>query len=312
MVRIPHGQSGNQAARLVGLKYPATRWEREVRASAQSSGLGAYNAQLLEAEKQRLEYFASLRELPEEKVIELIRAELDRDDAERPFHRPQAAADYDHWLRCETWSAEEAVALSFGKDPLWVSWDIVEPFLGHSAFAEVYWKRRDLVSRAIGFLELTDPMSPRNFLGWARKHNLELPEPLASFAASDDAGAIYKDLYERLKVQQQKERIDWENERRDLHRRIEAFEAAQSLDEPEKPLETRERENLQATALLGAIRAYGFDPDKRNSASREMSEDLDRLGMPFSDDRIKHHLDQAAERLRPKWREQLKPRTGRK
>lgn len=38
-------------------------------------------------------------------------------EAARFYNRPEAAADYDHWLRLDFWTTDEAVALLLGKNP---------------------------------------------------------------------------------------------------------------------------------------------------------------------------------------------------
>lgn len=113
------------------------------------------------------------------------------------YHQPHANADLAYWSKMATWTLEEAVALSFGKDPGKVNWETVtgsgESFipvaLARSPFRKEYARRRSLVGRAIAANEL--PMikyddrdgwhsttKPEQFLAWALETFDEMPAEL--------------------------------------------------------------------------------------------------------------------------------------
>ncbi len=73
-----------------------------------------------------------------------------------------------------------------------------------------------------------------------------------------------------------------------------------------RPLGTRERETLRLIALLGAVKGYGYDPDRRTPAAKLLEADTEALGAKVSDDTIRDHLRAAANDLRPDWRARLK------
>ncbi|MBG7619323.1 hypothetical protein I5R65_07595 [Herbaspirillum sp. AP02] len=61
-----------------------------------------------------------------------------------------------------------------------------------------------------------------------------------------------------------------------------------------KPLGNRERETLLKIILGMAIKGYAYDPDaKRSSIAKEISEDLQKLGMSIDDDTVRNHLNRA-------------------
>ena len=76
------------------------------------------------------------------------------------------------------WTLDEAVALSFGKAPEEVNWPKVEEFIERSDFAAEYQKRRELVLRAAASNQLSDPVVPAEFLGWAKNMELAVPSDL--------------------------------------------------------------------------------------------------------------------------------------
>ena len=93
--------------------------------------------------------------------------------------------DYEHYCRCARWTLEEALALSFGRDPDRVTVKAVEPFSTTSPFALQYLKRWKEIQRAKAASQLWDPVMPGLFIPWALNNRIELPEALTAvtFAA---------------------------------------------------------------------------------------------------------------------------------
>ena len=50
------------------------------------------------------------------------------------FNRPESDADFDHWLKMYYWTPEEAVSLSFGKEPTRVNKASLALVVGFSSF----------------------------------------------------------------------------------------------------------------------------------------------------------------------------------
>ncbi len=280
------------------------------------------------------------------RIEELQRSEWakqrDEEEAARSFNQASAAADFDHYCKCARWTLDEAVALSFGKEPKLVNWESIQLLVGVSAFARSYERLRDLTKRALSAGQLFDPVSPSIYLSWAKKLNIPLPDGLVTGASNSGISLKgWQDLYEiqkkhteelaeqykqhknALVEQHKKTREDWSNKYKSyaasFQEKLDAAKAEieilkqQKADRPgkakdsakHKDLGARERESLQLIALVGALRGYKYDPKKRNNASTKIHLDLDRMGLPISDDTIRNHLATAAEQLPPNWRDRL-------
>ena len=179
--QAPLRRRTNRIAKLVGLKYPLLPFEDRQRELAQVTGLSADYVLVLVRERERRDEFAALQSASLDDIDRQIREQLEVPDCERWFNKDQASADFEHWLRCATWTVEEAVALSLGKNPDWVSWDALKQYAGHSAFAELYRKRLDLTRRAIAASKLREPILPAQYVSWAQHLELDLPERLFAF-----------------------------------------------------------------------------------------------------------------------------------
>lgn len=132
-----------------------------------------------EEEIQEL-YAQMVREQAE--VFKQVRSEFDRDAF---FNEPEAEADFSAWMQMPMWSVNEAVALSLGKNP-----DLVTPKSmkairrNKSNFAQVYAFRRTAIKRAVSGGHFHNPIPRVDFIRWAAEHQMVLPEPLATVAAS--------------------------------------------------------------------------------------------------------------------------------
>lgn len=115
-------------------------------------------------------YIEELRAKPAEEIGTLVSEErnkeaeetaarLRREEDARFFNRPGAQADYTHWSRAAYWTLEEAVALSFGKNPRVVNWKTIEFHLGVSPFVASYRDIRHLANRAKLLGQLCDPVA---------------------------------------------------------------------------------------------------------------------------------------------------------
>jgi hypothetical protein len=277
------------------------------------------DCELLNESESAAAYRAELAQKAPAEIHELVCAEEKKEQDEleedRFFNQPSARADFDHWCKAASWTLDECVALSLGKDPKRVSWGRVQPLVQLSPFAKSYEKLRDLTLRAMSAKQLSDPVSPGTYLAWARRHGIGLPDELINRAVNGGISLEdWQDLFERHKAHTDELLRQHEEANEQLRAALEAERAANSTaprtETPftacDKPLGTRERENLQLIALVGAIRGYGFDPDKRNSAATAIERDLDDLARRVSDDTIRDHLRAAAEMLLPDWRKRLR------
>jgi hypothetical protein len=115
-------------------------------------------------------------------------------DAKRLYNSHHADADYIHWGAMDSWTLDEAIALSLGKNPKIINWDFVYEFTLICKEAKEYEQRRDLLASAIPLGSLTDPVSPSLFLRWAMAKHLKVPQPLVTQV--DLYLARYKQIHE--------------------------------------------------------------------------------------------------------------------
>ena len=109
------------------------------------------------------------------------------------YNQPSSNADYDHWCKATYWTLDEAIALSFGKDPEQVSWDKLKNHHSYppSPFVEQYRKIRDLAIRAKNFNQLYDPILPSLFLAWAIRTGIEVAPELTDGIEAQGCVAPY-------------------------------------------------------------------------------------------------------------------------
>ena len=124
------------------------------------------------------EDLSSLYKQEQLKQSEKIKLNFELKERSRFFNLPNANANFEHWSKAAHWSLDEAIALSFGKDPNIVNWVKVKPLTDVSKFARDYASRRDLALRAVPWKKLYDPMPPSIFLSWSKELQLEIPAAL--------------------------------------------------------------------------------------------------------------------------------------
>lgn len=116
-------------------------------------------------------------------------ARINKDMDNLFFNRPGASADLGYFAKLATWSLEEAVALSLGKDPRVVSRQAMEsgPSMSevwsYAPFPLKYSKRSEIVRRAMLAHTLDDPTRPAAFLTWARIMDMSVPDELETEVA---------------------------------------------------------------------------------------------------------------------------------
>jgi hypothetical protein len=271
-------------------------------------------------------YRAELAALPSEEIIERYNSEKkrefqqalakgEREERERFFNQPHAAADFDYWSKIAHWTLDEAVALSFGKAPELVNWPTISKYLQLSPFAVEYSRRRELALRAAQWKQLFDPVLPGIYLVWAKELEIEVPTALVEAVKKRGPIQDWKSLFDELKMTHTKREASWtaldvaKNRTiaaRDrvvaaLEERVRHLEAQQSTQPPQKQLGTRERESLLKLVIGMAVGGYGYESTARRSEqTTAIADDLLRAGVPLDADTVRKWLREAAELLPPK------------
>jgi hypothetical protein len=66
-------------------------------------------------------------------------------------------------------------------------------------------------------------------------------------------------------------------------------------------LKARERDSLLSILIACAIKRYDYRPGIRSDVPRQISQQLERWGLPLSEDTVRNHLTKAAELLPGDW-----------
>jgi len=126
----------------------------------------------------------------------------EQEEKARFFYQHNARADINHWSKATYWTLDEAVALTFGKNPEVVTWEKIRGLTSVSEFAAQFARVRDLVFRAKNWQQLYDPALPTFFLAWAQRNEIGVPDELVK--AVEARGVViadWKDLHDSLKEQ---------------------------------------------------------------------------------------------------------------
>tara|TARA_Y100000815_G_scaffold274481_1_gene308739 strand:- start:41456 stop:42442 length:987 start_codon:yes stop_codon:yes gene_type:complete len=245
-----------------------------------------------------------------------------REEAALWFNQPDVAADFGYWAAASYWTQDEAVALSLGKEPRQVTWEALSPYLNKSPLANDFADRRLLVQRAVTMQQLYTHTLPPFFLAWARRTKMQVPPELeVAVEALGQQIADWKTFYD-AKVQL----VEALQERLELEKKTTEQQAAQiaELDRASseaaervrsiiaekdsriaelesgssKSAASRERQSLLKLVIGMAIKGYGHNPDAaRTSTSREISSDLQLIGLSLDEDTIRRYLTEAKDLL---------------
>lgn len=161
--------------------------------------IDAYQAEL---KSKSIDDLLVLYKQEREKEDQATQAKADREERQRFFNLSSAKADFVHWSKAAHWTLDEAIALSFGKDPKVVTWERVKELIRISPFAQRYEQVRDLALRAKVWNQLFDPVFPGIFLAWAKRTEIDVPPELLELVEKRGiVVADWKDAYDKLKEQ---------------------------------------------------------------------------------------------------------------
>jgi|TARA_Y100000031_G_scaffold155831_1_gene207910 hypothetical protein len=106
-----------------------------------------------------------------------------RSEEQQFFNRPEAGADFSHWVCMAYWSAEEAVALILGKDPKRVNLINLDEYTTRvSPFIQRFKNLKELTDRAIEVGLMPGQITPESLVRWAAQTGIEVPDELQELA----------------------------------------------------------------------------------------------------------------------------------
>ena len=175
----------NQISYLINEKFPSFRMMslssgKSVRLFGSDQVINDVAAFKLELEKKSLEEITTLVEDSKNEQVKKHRLALEKLESEAFFNQSYTNADFEYWSRISYWTLEEAVALSLGKEPKFVTWEILEKYLDYSTFKMNFSKKREEVNRAKVMGQLAVNTVPANFVAWAERMRFDLPLELVT------------------------------------------------------------------------------------------------------------------------------------
>ena len=204
-----------------------------------------------------------------------------RDDWERCLY-----PDYGYWSKAPYWTADEGVALSYGRNPRVVNWSFLSGYKEHP-FAKHYNKRLDLLIRAQKLGQLRSFIEPSKFIRWATNVGIEFPSELET--------AVGQIRREGVR--------DWQadyaalaQERDMLAAKIETFERTAHLD---KPLLDSERQSMLAIIATMASGGYTFVSGGNSKVPQEIVDDAVKVGLHIDVKTVRKYLQSSAKLIPP-------------
>lgn len=161
-----------------------------------------------------MEFRKTLDRKSDGEILTLYRKTRDNRDLERNvensnkeiflfFNQPSAMADYEYWLDLDFWTADEAAALSIGRDPTVVNAQSMLGPLRSSPVRLKYRNRFDAVSAAITIGRLPEHFEPKLFIAWAIGKNWDLPDPIKELSLTPTRTELLQKIAElELKIDQ--------------------------------------------------------------------------------------------------------------
>jgi hypothetical protein len=292
-------------------------------------GLAAFKAEQERRKSEAQKYVVELSQLPAKEFQTLynletknfreeVLAKKENQENSHFFNRPSAKADFDHWSRAAHWTLEEAVALSFGRNPEIVNWASIGRWQAESSFVFQYARLLDLARRALPWQQLFDPVAPGIFIGWVRRNEIAFPQELEDAVRSRGNHIInWKQNYDDLMILYEKASADLIKTRHDDRELIQKVAAARDeaitqLVEPRnsaaietskqtcavREISTREKDSLLKMVIGMAVKGYGYSPFvKRSDRVAEIASDLENVGVPLDADTVRKWLKAGAELL---------------
>lgn len=185
MARLPFAAKQDPVEYLVRKRHPdgcfrdsavdSTPLSPATRAAIDAAN--AYRTELHALPKVELQ---TLFEKARAAEAEQTRIAAEATEEARAFNSPEARADFKYWASMSYWTIDEAVALSFDRNPKVASWDAMNPFLRISPFVQRFVEKREIALRAKAMGQLWERTIPNILIAWAQRMGFELPQDLVA------------------------------------------------------------------------------------------------------------------------------------
>lgn len=250
--RVSSQRKADIVARLIATRFPDLESGSKVRPPAAKAGPSSPSAKHT-APAEIEAYRVELQKLTLKELQLLAQEQGLADKAPLPgpqdagrswFSDEPTAADFNYWGQMAYWTPDEAVALALGKCPDTLNWDKVEAFVLTEPLARQYAHTRRLVLRATEMKQLAVPATPMDFVAWAARIELHIPEELVTAVKGLDSLPDWKAAYLELKS------------------RFESLEGGRARDSLHltKVIEQRDRLREELEGLRERQQTWEFDP----------------------------------------------------
>ncbi|MBL0320178.1 MAG: hypothetical protein IPP74_12955 [Alphaproteobacteria bacterium] len=218
------------------------------------------------------------------------------------FNQPTAFADYDFWSKAAYWELEEALSLSFGRNPYLVNWNNLEQYIRQSPFVGRFLKLKELIERAHDHGQLSDPISPKYYIEWIQRYDIEFPPELEELVLGIGNKPKRTSTSTNIKIEHDKmigekdaQILSLRNEIDDLNKQISQLTEEQ-LSSSQKRSATKKIKTLQKIVLGLAISKYRYNfQSQKNTCTTRIIGDLDTAGFSIDDQTLLDHLREAYE-----------------
>ena len=191
--------------------------------------------------------------------------EYEEQDKYHFFSQPDANADFGYWCKFSSWTSEQAIALSLGKDPKKVDFNSICIHLPHSPFAAEYVSRRELFKNEMKPKLIDGKISLEFFVLWVKNNNIQIPNELEDI------------------ISNRQEFVDWKQKYISLEKLHNDFKNAGSTK-----LASLQQKNDHQNEQINKL-------TKEKEKLTDIRDALEKLGQPLDDDTIRNKLTQAAD-----------------
>lgn len=197
------------------------------------------------------------------------------------FGHPNFKADFGYWSGMPHYSRNEALCLSLGVEPKYITDKDIQAYRDASQNRMMspqigyLLRRADLIDRTFSGAIYRDNIKPEEILGWVEAKNIEVHEEFPSMLRV----AATPNVHDRLN------------------------RGKQGKLKVEGPLDHREKIKMAKIITAIAITEYGYKPNAKKSPIPKEIEDITaKLGIVVTDDTVRRYLKLGAEYLPEDWK----------
>jgi hypothetical protein len=223
------------------------------------------------------------KEEEQKKVEQEAKLKYKLEEDKKFYSYPHMIADLNYWSKMATWDMESFTALAFGKEPKFINWDYLKRIQG-SPFVIQYSRLRDLVYNSASTNALFHQDKPINFINWAIRNEIDLPEGLA-------------ELVKKYSTQP-----NWEVEYKKLHKEFNKFKEEAKLSSVTNVKSTkhesqtkRKLNNTLKLLYCIAYEDYGYRNGIKSSTPADLAGYTALHKVKISDDVVRSYLEEGAD-----------------